>query len=124
VRLGLTQIAWKGKAGVQHITICESCRAGEAAPRGRALADQLRGLVAGLAEVRTVDCMIVCGDPVTVSFRAPGKAAYLFAGVDPDAQADELAAFARLYDAAPDGVIDDARPCGALRFCLVGRIPA
>lgn len=108
-----------------RITICASCRGDpDGEPQGRVLADRLRALVGEAAEVRTVDCMIVCGTPVTVSFRAAGKAAYLFAGVDPDTQAAELAEFARLYAGAADGVIDDARSCGQLRFCLIGRIPA
>ena len=55
--------------------------------------------------------------------RAEGKAAYLFPGVDPDTPED-IEAFAKLYAASPDGQIMDARPAGALRFCLVGRIPA
>lgn len=106
------------------ITICAGCREGETPPQGRALAERLAPLVAGLADVRTTDCMIVCGKPVTVSFRAPGKAAYLFAGVDPETQAGELATFARLYAEAQDGLVDDVRPCGELRFRLIGRIPA
>jgi len=61
--------------------------------------------------------------PVSLAVRAEGKAAYLFTGVDPDAPED-VAAFAKLYAESPDGQIMDARPAGALRFCLVGRIPA
>lgn len=106
-----------------RITICGTCADGA----GKALADDLRARIAelGLAtEVAQIDCMIVCGEPVTVSVRAEGKAAYLFSGVDPAAQAAELAAFAVLYDAAPGGIIEDARPAGELRFKLIGRIPA
>ncbi len=106
------------------ITICSGCRAGDEPARGFGLADRLRGLVGSGVDVGLTDCMIVCGQPVTVSFRAPGKAAYLFAGVDPDTMADNLATFARLYMASPDGIVDDVRPCGDLRFRLIGRIPA
>ncbi len=81
-------------------------------------------LQARLAEVALVDCMHVCGRPVAVSFRSEGKAAYLFAGVDPVTQVDEIVTFAGLYAVAKGGIIDDARPCGQLRHCLVGRIPA
>ena len=88
------------------------------------MAAALQGLVGDLASVGTTDCMIVCGQPVTVAFRQEGKAAYLFSGVDPDTQIEELATFARLYAEAPDGVVDDVRPCGELRFRLIGRIPA
>ncbi len=104
------------------ITICSGCRAAGGPALGQGLADRLRGMVG--AEVATTDCMIVCSTPVSVSFRAPGKAAYLFSGVDPETQAGELATFAGLYAAAPDGMVDDVRTCGDLRFRLVGRIPA
>ena len=68
--------------------------------------------------------MQVCGRPVAVSFRGAGKAAYLFEGVDPVAQVEEIVAFAGLYATAKDGIVEDARPCGDLRLCLDGRIPA
>lgn len=80
-------------------------------------------LQARLPDVALVECMHVCGRPVAVSFRGPGKAAYLFAGVDPAAQVEDIVVFAGLYAAAKGGIIDDARPCGDLRLCLVGRIP-
>ena len=104
-----------------RITICESCRS-DGPAKGAALAERLGGMVG--AEVATTDCMIVCGKPVTVSFRATGKAAYLFSGVDPDTQAEEIAEFARLYADAADGIVNDVRSIGQLRFCLIGRIPA
>ena len=104
-----------------RITICESCRS-DGPAKGAALAERLRGMVG--AEVATTDCMIVCGKPVTVSFRATGKAAYLFSGVDPETQAEEIAEFARLYADAADGIVNDVRSIGQLRFCLIGRIPA
>jgi predicted metal-binding protein len=106
-----------------RITLCAGCRPGE----GEALAARLRQALAaeGLAtEVALTDCMNICANPVSVAVRAEGKAAYLFAGVDPAGQVAELTAFARLYAAAETGVIDDARPCGDLRFRLVGRLPA
>jgi predicted metal-binding protein len=108
----------------QRITICSGCRAAGGQPGGEAMAAQLQGLLGDLASVGTTDCMIVCGQPVTVSVREEGKAAYLFSGVDPEAQIEELATFARLYAEAPDGIIEDVRPCGELRFRLIGRIPA
>jgi predicted metal-binding protein len=53
-----------------------------------------------------------------------GKAAYLFAGVEPETQAEEVLAFMGLYAAAPEGEVVDARAAGRLRLCLRGRIPA
>ena len=66
----------------------------------------------------------VKANPTAISFRAKGKAAYLFSGIDPATDHDDILAFADLYQAADDGWIEDARPCGRLRFCLIGRIPA
>lgn len=107
------------------VTICEGCRKAGGPALGAVMADRLRGLLADTAtEVRLTDCMIVCGDPVTVSVRAEGKAAYLFSGVDPETQVSEVATFVRLYAATPDGIVEDVRPCGDLRFRLLGRIPA
>ncbi len=107
-----------------RITICASCRAAGEAPRGAALAARLRIALEGRAEVGTADCLNVCKSPLAFSVRATGKAAYLFAGVDPGLQEAEIVAFAALYAAAPGGEITDARPCGRLRHCLIGRIPA
>jgi len=73
--------------------------------------------------IKTFECMSACANPVAVSFRAKGKAAYMFAGIDPAKDQQDILAFARLYAAADDGWIADARPCGRLRFCLLGRIP-
>ena len=97
-----------------RVSVCGGCGGGP-----------LVGLLqARLAEVALVECMHVCGKPVAVSFRGAGKAAYLFAGVDPLTQVDEIVTFAGLYAVAKGGIVEDARPCGQLRLCLVGRIPA
>lgn len=93
--------------------VCTGCAG------GAALAAALEGRI----PVEVTDCMNVCDAPVSLAVRAEGKAAYLFTGVDPD-RPDDIAAFAALYAAAPDGQITDARPAGELRFKLVGRIPA
>ena len=97
-----------------RVSVCGGCGGGS-------LFGQLQ---ARLDDVALVDCMNVCGRPVAVSFRGPDKAAYLFAGVDPEAQIDEIIVFAGLYADAPGGIVADARPCGTLRLCLIGRIPA
>ena len=96
-----------------RIMICTGCAGGES----------LAAAVAREIPVERIACMNVCSAPVSVAARAEGKAAYLFTGVDPDRPQD-IVAFARLFAAAPDGEIADARPAGELRFCLAGRIPA
>lgn len=102
------------------ISICAGCDP-DAAAR---MAQEVRGLLGPATDVALAGCMNVCARPVSVAFRAPGKAAWLFAGVDPATQGPEVAAFARLYAADAGGDVSDARPCGQLRFCLIGRIPA
>lgn len=99
-----------------RLTVCASC--GEGA--GRRLAERLEGE----AEVRLVECLNACARPLALAVTGEGKATYLFAGVDPEAQAEEVAAFLDLYRNAPGGEVADARPAGRLRVCLLGRIPA
>ena len=100
-----------------RITVCATCREGA----GAALADYLKER--GVA-VRLVECLSACSAPLALAVTGEGKASYLFGGVDPEAQAEEVVAFMGLYRDAPKGEVADARPCGALRFCLRGRIPA
>ncbi|TNC74815.1 DUF1636 family protein [Rubellimicrobium roseum] len=100
-----------------RITVCATCREGA----GRALAGRLAE--AGVA-VRLVECLNACGRPLALAVTGEGKATYLFAGVEPEEQAEEVAAFARLYAEAPGGEVADARKAGRLRFCLLGRVPA
>ena len=94
---------------------------------GAAYADALRGALAERKmefEVQTHACMSNCDRPLSLAFTAPGKATYLFGEVAPDSDLDDTVAFARLYAGTTDGWIDDARPAGRLRHCLVGRVPA
>lgn len=74
-------------------------------------------------DVRMHGCLSVCAEPVSLAVQADGKATYVFAGLTPDDAAD-VDAFLALYDNAPGGWIDDARPAGRLRFCLKARVPA
>lgn len=114
------------------VFICSTCRKDDdTAPEGEQLASELKALFANSDnpemrnfDVKTFECMSACANPTAISFRANGKAAYLFSGIDPATDHDDILAFADLYQAADDGWIEDARPCGRLRFCLLGRIPA
>lgn len=96
--------------------LCTTCR-------DRVETAALRDALPEGAELRLHECLNACGKPVALSIQGRG-AGYLFAGVDPVADAADIAATARAYLAAPGGVIEDARPCGRLRFCLLGRLPA
>jgi predicted metal-binding protein len=111
---------------VHKLTICSTClNDGDTSPKGAALAQELRVLLAERDfDVETVECMNACALPTAISFRAGGKAAYLFAGIKPETDQSDIVAFADLYADAKDGLIEDARPCGRLRQLLVGRIPS
>ena len=104
---------------VDRVTICKGCRGAA----GERLAARLALSLGLIAEVRLAECLNACGRPLALSVRAEGKAAYLFGGVEADQDADILA-FAALYREAPLGEVADARACGRLRHCLLGRIPA
>ncbi len=105
--------------GDDRVIICASCGQGQ----GAAFAARLGARIPGQVEVRTVDCLNVCDRPVALALRGRGKDVYLFSGVDPESDLDDAVALARLYQEAPTGVIEDARPAGRLRYCLVGRVP-
>lgn len=100
----------------KRVTICETC-----AGPGKALAAALGDLDGW--DVVMHPCLSVCDDPVAMAVQGNGAATYVFAGLT-EVDADDVRAFARLYDAAPAGWIDDARPAGRLRFCLKTRVPA
>ena len=105
-----------------RLFICETCLDEAGATPGPDLAEAVRGKVAEDVEVVLTPCMNICDEPVSLALRAPGKMAYLFAGVKAGDEAD-IVALTELYRAAEDGIIEDARPAGRLRFCLKGRVP-
>ncbi len=108
---------------MHRIVVCSSCEgvdaSGFATRLGIALAEQAMAF-----EVQSHDCMSNCARPLSVAFTAPGKATYLFGDVDPSIDLADTLAFAGLYADSADGWIEDARPAGRLRFCLIGRVPA
>jgi len=87
-----------------------------------ALAQAIGAAVPGRPVVLAA-CLSVCKAPATLAAQGPGRATYVFSGLSAEDAAD-IAAFARAYDAAPCGWIEDARPLGRLRFRLVTRVPA
>jgi predicted metal-binding protein len=97
--------------------LCTSCRKG-----GEGFAEGLAEALKGLAEVEGIDCMSGCARDQTLAFRSPGKVAYLFGDLTTD-DIPELANFARLYAASPDGTFPDARVLGGLRLKALARIP-
>lgn len=108
------------------VFICTTCAELDGDPKGTALIADVSARLDRLGdfEVCGHECLNVCDKPTALAFRSEGKAAYLFAGVDAGTDGADVEAFARLYQDAVDGWIEDARPAGRLRFCLIGRIPA
>jgi len=107
------------------LRLCASCDQ----PSATAALDAVRAALdtADLAvpvAVVSQDCMGACAEPVSLALQGRGRATCLFAGVDPQDDLDDIVATIRTYLASPRGWIEDARPCGRLRFCLRGRVPA
>ena len=70
------------------------------------------------------ECMNGCAAPVSMALQGVGRATYFFAGVEPATDIEDILATIAAYIEAPGGWIEDARRCGRLRLCLVGRVPA
>ncbi len=100
----------------KRVTICETC-----AGPGEALATAIGELVGW--EVTMHPCLSACDEPVAIAVQGDGAATYVFSGLT-DADANDVRAFARLYENAQAGWVEDARPAGRLRFCLKTRVPA
>lgn len=112
-----------------RIVICSTCNldaGGEGALRFLAgLREALdRDGLGEAVDLASVECMGACAEPVALALQGEGRASYLFSGVSPLEDAADIVGTCRAYLAAPDGWIVDARPCGRLRLCLKGRIPA
>lgn len=78
--------------------------------------------LAGRIRVADSDCLGPCA-PLALCLHGPERAGYVFAGLDAQADADDILATCRVWLAAERGWIEDARPCGRLRFCLTARVP-
>ena len=71
----------------------------------------------------TQPCMNGCARPVSMALQSADRATCFFAGVDPATDIPDIVATLRAYIDAPQGWIEDARPCGRLRLGLGGRVP-
>lgn len=106
-----------------RVVVCSTCEGADG--KGFAVALRAAFKAAGLPfGVQDFECMSNCAKPLSVAFKAPGKATYLFGGVVPETDLDDTLAFATMYLDSADGWIDDARGAGRLRFCLIGRVPS
>ena len=112
-----------------HIYVCVTCRTESELPEpkeqrtGARLYAALSARAGGAFEIVPVECLSVCKRPCTVSFAAPGKWTYVYGDLLPDVSEDIILAGARLYDAAPDGLITWKLRPDALKKGVVARIP-
>lgn len=103
------------------ILICSKCvGAGEAAAMRRALTESMP---AGY-RFGAVDCMAGCDHPTTVGFQAPGKATYLFGGIESQAELSAIAAFAHQYRESETGWTSASNRPAALYKKTLARLPA
>ncbi|THK37244.1 DUF1636 domain-containing protein [Ensifer sp. MPMI2T] len=116
----------------QHkITLCTDCRfTGEPCQPGADLLAKLNRSVAALGRPLDRDfsiagtvAMTACTRPCTIAFQATGKATYLFGGISPEEDIDDLVSFAA---ACAEGQAFDAFPRRALDLNgkSLARIPA
>ncbi len=69
-------------------------------------------------------CMEQCETPQVLTLQSKGGAGYVFTGIDPENDAPDIVKTCKAYLNSRNGWIEDARPCGRLRFCLAARLPA
>ncbi len=111
------------------LLICESCQRPDGGASPREDADAVTAVLQshGLSEaisVRLSDCMGGCEHPVSIGLQGAGLASYVFSGVEPQIDIDDIVATCRQYLDSENGWIEDAHPCGRLRTCLRSRLPA
>ena len=112
------------------ILVCTKCRmAGEPKePMENRAGSRLYREMAEVAadaddvEIVPVECFSVCKRPVTIGFVAQGKWTYLY-GDFPLESAPSILDAARLYAAAPDGLIPWENRPDALKKGVVSRMP-
>lgn len=128
-RLG-TETTCATPAAPHQVLVCTTCRHQDSpCTPGLKLIAQLQNAIQMLGmddafEVSGTVCMAGCARPCTVAWRASGKATYLFGDIEPDADIDDLVAFAQLYQRLEDGWCNAADRPGKLADTALARIPA
>jgi predicted metal-binding protein len=119
-----------GVRTAQRILVCTLCQPQAApVPPGPALIARLRAaldsaLTGHSHEVTGVECLAACDHPCAIAWQAPGKATWLFGGIDPERDLADLTAFAALYQRLDDGWCRAAERPGRLAQAALARIPA
>lgn len=117
-----------GHSGRTRIYVCVTCRAEGDASDLRAGARLHAALLSECTseadlEVVPVECLSVCKRPCTVSFAASDKWTYVYGDLSPDTSAATVRQAARLYAAAPDGLIPWKLRPDAIKRGVVARVP-
>ena len=110
------------------VYVCVTCRTeGDAAETraGRRLHDALAAAFGPDPAVTLVpvECLSVCRRPCTVSFAAPGKWTYVYGDLPAEGSAAVVAEAARLYAAAPEGLIPWKLRADPIKRGVVARVP-
>lgn len=113
------------KPGKIVLRLCSTCK-DPSADNGF---EQLEAAIADAGLPQPVElaphaCMNGCSAPVTMAVQGQGRATCFFTGIDVKADRADIISTLRAYIRSPRGWIEDARDCGRLRYCLVGRVPA
>ncbi len=112
------------------LTVCITCRCGEAAPSedkpcpGARLYDRLiaAGAPSGVA-IRPVKCLSACSRGCSIALTRPGSWSYVYGDMDPDADVEDILAGAALYSRTQDGIVPWRERPTILRKQTVARIP-
>jgi len=106
-----------------HLNLCRDC-AGVTEAIAKDLQAAIDAALPDQVSLRLSACIALCDKPAGLTLQAAGGAGYAFAGIDPQRDVADIIATCQAYLDSPDGWIEDARPCGRLRFCLAARLPA
>ena len=108
-----------------QLGICAACLGLEGTNDICALADAVaQSQMSDRVVVKHRNCRARCARPARLWLQSKGGAAYVFEGIDLAADQGDILATLTAYLNHPGGWIEDARPCGRLRFCLTARVPA
>lgn len=106
-----------------HLQLCDKCL-GSAAALEDLKARLNDSEISHQVRIETIDCGETCEKPARLWIQHSEGASYQFDGLNLSADQDDILATAVACLESPNGWIEDARPCGRLRFCLIARVPA
>jgi predicted metal-binding protein len=115
-------------AGAITIYVCVTCRGGRPldlvpVPGEVLLAGTARAAEGAGIAVRPVNCLANCSRGLSAAVRRDGAWTYVFGGLDPADGAAALVDGAKLFAAAPDGLMPWRGRPDALKRGLVARTP-